>query len=139
LWEGEVRLTDRVEPIDRDEGSKKAIDATEVTMTSKPKLSEELEANARSLAKRASEKEKERRERRGLTKQMNQKSNARAMKRASNPKEPKGAAKYRRYQDRKLGKMGAASKVRHIDPATGKSVMHKRQPKALNDRESTQK
>ena len=108
-------------------------------MPTKSKLNEELEASSRSLAKRASEIEEQWLGRRGLTKRMNQKSNARAMKRASNPKEPKGAAKYRRYQDRKLGKMGAASKVRHIDPATGKSVMHKRQPKALNDRESTQK
>ena len=94
-------------------------------MTTKSKLNEELEASARSLAKRASEIEEQWRGPRGLTKRMNQKSNARAMKRrrrASNPKEPKGAAKFRRYRDRKLGKIGAASKVRHIDPATAEVV-----------------
>ena len=90
-------------------------------MTSK--LNEELEANARSLTKLASEKEERWRAARGLTKRLNRKSNATAMKRrqrVSNPKEPKGAAKYRRYRDRKRGRMGAASKVRHIDPVTGK-------------------
>jgi hypothetical protein len=90
-------------------------------MTSK--LNEEFEANASSLAKRASEKEERWLGARGLTERLNRKSNAAPMMRrqtVSNPKEPKGTAKYRRYRDRKLGRMGAASKVRHIDPVTGK-------------------
>jgi hypothetical protein len=82
----------------------------------------ERKVDPRPLAKRANEKEEKWRKVRGLTKEMNRWSNAKAMKRrrqASNPKEPKAAAKFRRYRDRKLGKMGAASKVRHIDPLTG--------------------
>jgi phytoene dehydrogenase-like protein len=92
-------------------------------MTSK--LNEEREANARSLSKLASEREERWRAACGLTKRLNRKSNAEAMKRRqreSNPKEPKGATKYRRYRSKKLGRMGAASKVRHIDPVTGTST-----------------
>ena len=93
-------------------------------MTSKPKLSEELEASTRSLAKRAREKEDQWRKARGLTKRMNRKGNAKAMKRrAASPKEPRGVAKYRLYRDRKLGKLGAASKVRRIDPVTGEDTI----------------
>lgn len=35
------------------------------------------------------------------------------------PRETRRAKAFRRYRDRKLGKMGAASKVRYIDPLTG--------------------
>jgi hypothetical protein len=86
------------------------------------KLNEELEANGRSLTKLARETEERWCGARALTKGLNRKSNAKPMKRRqalSNPKEPKGAAKYRRYQDGKLGRMGAASEVRHIDPVSG--------------------
>ena len=89
-------------------------------MTNETKI--EHEADAGSLAKRADEMEDRWRKLRGLTKQVNHKSNAKPMKRRrrkSNPKEPKGAAKFRQYRDKKLGKLGAASRVRRIDPTTG--------------------
>jgi hypothetical protein len=87
------------------------------------KLNEQPDPNGRSLAKLAGETEARWRSARGLTKQLNRDGNAEAMRRrqrVSNPKEPKGAGKHRRCQDKKLGRMGAASKVRHIDPVTGK-------------------
>lgn len=84
----------------------------------------ELKIDARPLAIRAHEREEQWRNVRGLTKAMNWKSNADSMekrRRSSNPKEPKSAAKDRQYRDAKLGKLGAASKVRHIDPVTDKA------------------
>ena len=42
--------------------------------------------------------------------------------RARPPRETRRAKAFQRYRDRKLGKMGAASKVRNIDPATGKEA-----------------
>src|ERR1700722_10547389 len=85
-------------------------------------LNKQLRAGARSLAKRAGEKEERWRAARRLTKRLNRKVNAKAMKlrqRKSTPKEPKGASQHRRFRDGKLGKMGAASNVRRIDPLTG--------------------
>jgi len=83
-------------------------------------LNEQSKASAGSLAKRAGEKEERWRAARRLTKRLNRKSNAKAIKlrqRKTTPKEPKGASQYRRFRDGKLGKMGAASKVRRIDSA----------------------
>jgi hypothetical protein len=68
---------------------------------------------------RAREAEQEWREERGLTPDLNRAGNARARKRrrwVECPKEPKGAARYRRYRKKQLGKLGPASKVRRIDP-----------------------
>jgi hypothetical protein len=57
----------------------------------------------------------------GLSKELHRMSNAEARARRRSvecPKELKANVRYRRYRDKRLGKRGAASKVRHIDPTT---------------------
>jgi hypothetical protein len=83
------------------------------------KIEDELRANAKVLRTRARESEERWREARGLTALLDRKGNAKARKRrrrAECPKEPKANERHRRYRDKQLGKMGAASTVRSIDP-----------------------
>ena len=83
------------------------------------KIEDELRENAKLLRTRAREIEERWRAARGLTIQLNRKSNAKARKRrrrAECPKEPKANERHRRYRDKQLGKMGAASTVRSVDP-----------------------
>ncbi len=73
----------------------------------------------KSLPERARETEKEWRDELGLSKGLHRKGNAtaRAHRRSTEcPKEPKATVRHRRYRKRQLGKLGAASKVRCIDP-----------------------
>jgi hypothetical protein len=60
---------------------------------------------------------------RGLTPGLHRIGNAKAAnrrrKRALSPKEPKANARHRRWKVKLLGKFGAASEVRRIDPVTG--------------------
>ena len=83
------------------------------------KIGDESRENAKPLRTRARESEERWREARGLTALLNRKGNAKAGKRrrgAECPKVPKANVRHRLYRDRQLGKMGAASKVRSIDP-----------------------
>ncbi len=73
----------------------------------------------RSLGERAREVEKQWRAELGLSKGLHRRGNAMARerrRRAECPKEPKAAVRYRRYRKKQLGKFGAASEVRRIDP-----------------------
>ena len=82
-------------------------------------IGDELKANAKRLNARATEIEKRWREARGIGKGLHRKGNAMATKRrrrAECPTEPKAAVRHRRYRDKQLGKIGAASTVRSIDP-----------------------
>jgi hypothetical protein len=86
------------------------------------KIDDELKENAKPLRERAREVERKWRDARGLTAGMNRVGNAKAgkrRKRAECPKEPKASTRHRRWREKKLGKLGPASKVRRIDPATG--------------------
>lgn len=77
------------------------------------------------LPERAREVDDKWRKARRLTTNLNHIGNARARKRrqrAEAPKETKANVKFRHWRDKKLGKMGAASKVRRIDPATGEAT-----------------
>lgn len=78
------------------------------------------EQGAKSLAKRAREVEEKWRTKRGLSKGLHCTGNAMARerrRRAECPAEPKAAVRFRRYLKKQLGKLGAASTVRYIDPA----------------------
>ena len=73
------------------------------------------------LAERARESEEKWRAERGLSKGLHRRGNAMARelrRRSECPQEPKGAVRYRRYRKKQLGKLGAASKVRLIDPGS---------------------
>jgi hypothetical protein len=73
------------------------------------------------LRSRAKEAEKSWLLARGLTPDLNRKSNGKARARrmsAECPKEPKASVRYRRYRKKQLGKLGPASKVRRFDPNT---------------------
>lgn len=86
------------------------------------KTGDELKGNAKRLRARAREIEERWRETRGIGKGLHRKGNATSGKRrrrAECPTEPKAAVRHRRYRDGKLGKMGAASTVRRVDPVTG--------------------
>jgi hypothetical protein len=86
------------------------------------KIADELSKNAEILRARALEAEKQWRAARGLDEGLHRKGNAKGRKRrrrAVCPKEPKANVRFRRYRDKRLGKMGAASTVRRIDPETG--------------------
>jgi hypothetical protein len=84
------------------------------------KNGDDLRENAKRLSARAREIEKRWREARGLTPRLNRKSNAKAGKRRRTecPQEPKANVRHRVYRDKQLGKMGAASKMRRVAPAT---------------------
>jgi hypothetical protein len=74
---------------------------------------------AKSLPERAREAEEQWRADRGLSQGLHRKGNAIAQERrrsAECPKEPRANVRYRRYCKKRLGKLGAASKVRVIDP-----------------------
>jgi hypothetical protein len=71
------------------------------------------------LPERAREVEEKWRADRGLSKGLQGKGNAIAQERRRNaecPKEPRANVRYRRYCKKRLGKLGAASKVRVVDP-----------------------
>jgi hypothetical protein len=79
----------------------------------------------KSLPERAREAEEQWRADRGLSKGLHRKGNAIARERRRNaefPKEPRANVRYRCYCKKRLGKLGAASKVRRIDPASGELV-----------------
>jgi hypothetical protein len=62
------------------------------------------------------------RDQRGLTPGLHHVGNAKAAnrrKRVLSPKEPKANLRYRRWKAKLLGRFGAASKVRRINPVTG--------------------
>lgn len=72
---------------------------------------------------RVQRKEQEFLDARGLDRRLRNKANHKATrkrKRVECPKEPRSAARWRKYKTRKMGTFGAASAVRRIDPATGK-------------------
>jgi hypothetical protein len=76
--------------------------------------------SSKSLAECAREAEHEWRVKLGLSKGLHRRGNAFARerrRRAECPNEPKAAVRYRRYRKKQLGKFGAASEVRRIDPA----------------------
>lgn len=84
------------------------------------KIEDEIRKNAKSLPERAREAEEQWRAERGLSKGLHRRGNAMARerrRRAECPKEPKAAVRHRRYRKKQLGKFGAASEVRRIDPA----------------------
>jgi hypothetical protein len=71
---------------------------------------------------RAHEDEQKWRDERGLTPDLQHFDNAKAAKRrkrALSPREPKANPRYRRWKAKLLGRFGAASKVRRINPVTG--------------------
>ena len=71
------------------------------------------------LRERAREVEKQWRAELGLSKELHRRGNAmarEARRRVECPKEPKAAVRHRRYRKKQLGKFGAASEVRRIDP-----------------------
>jgi hypothetical protein len=73
----------------------------------------------KSLPERAREAEEKWRVEQRLSKGLHRKGNAIAQERrrsAECPKEPRANVRYRRYCKKRLGKLGAASKVRRIDP-----------------------
>jgi hypothetical protein len=75
--------------------------------------------SSKSLPERAREAEEQWRADRGLSQGLHRKGNAIAQERrrsAECPKEPRANVRYRRYCKKRLGKLGAASKVRVIDP-----------------------
>ena len=75
--------------------------------------------SSKSLPERAREVEEQWRADRGLSQGLHRKGNAIAQERrrsAECPKEPRANVRYRRYCKKRLGKLGAASKVRVIDP-----------------------
>jgi len=90
-----------------------------------PKGKQEMKNTAerkitKSLSERAREVEEQWRAELRLSKGLHQRGNAMARerrRRAECPKEPKAAVRYRRYRKKQLGKFGAASEVRRIDPA----------------------
>ena len=84
------------------------------------KIEDEMRKNAQSLRVRARKAEEQWRAELGLSKELHRRSNAmarEARRRVECPKEPKAAVRYRRYRKKQLGKFGAASEVRRIDPA----------------------
>ena len=88
-------------------------------------IDDELMGHGKVLRGRAREAEELWRAARGLSKGLHRKANAEARERRRRtecPKEPKANVAHRRYRDRQLGKMGAASCVRRIDPRTGEVV-----------------
>jgi hypothetical protein len=71
------------------------------------------------LHSRAEEAEKDWLSARGLTMDLNRKSNAKPRARrmsTESPKEAKANICYRRYRQKQLGKLGPASKVRRLNP-----------------------
>ncbi len=89
------------------------------------KIHDELKENAKPLRERAREVEQKWRDARGLTAGMKRVGNAKAgkrRKRAECPKEPKASTRHRRWREKKLGKMGAASKVRRVEAASRSSA-----------------
>jgi hypothetical protein len=85
-------------------------------------MDDELKDHTESSRKRAMKAEAAWRASRGLSKSLQHKGNvtaARRRKRAECPKESKASAKRRRWREKLLGKMGAASKVRRIDVEDG--------------------
>lgn len=85
------------------------------------KIEDEMRKNAKSLRVRAREAEEQWRAERGLSKGLRRRGNAmvrEARRRVECPKEPKAAVRYRRYRKKQLGKFGAASEVRRIDPVS---------------------
>jgi hypothetical protein len=73
----------------------------------------------KSLPERAREAEEKWRADRGLSKGLHRRGNAKARelrRRAECPDEPKANVRHRRYREKRLGKLCAASKVRRIDP-----------------------
>ena len=75
--------------------------------------------SSKSLPERAREAEEQWRADRGLSQGLHRKGNAIAQERrrsAECPKEPRANVRYRRYCKKRLGKLGAASKVRVVDP-----------------------
>jgi hypothetical protein len=90
----------------------------------KPRSSVEKKST-KSLPERVREAEEHWRADRGLSKGLHRKGNAIARERRRNaecPKEPRANVRYRRYCKKRLGKLGAASKVRRIDPVSGAVV-----------------
>ena len=89
-----------------------------------PNCEQELKNSAKknsskSLPERAREAEEKWRVEQRLSKGLHRKGNAIAQERrrsAECPKEPRANVRYRRYCKKRLGKLGAASKVRVIDP-----------------------
>jgi hypothetical protein len=89
-----------------------------------PNCEQELKNSAKknsskSLPERAREAEEKSRVEQRLSKGLHRKGNAIAQERrwsAECPKEPRANVRYRRYCKKRLGKLGAASKVRVIDP-----------------------
>ena len=87
-----------------------------------PESKQELTNSAKTkkpLGERAREAEEQWRAELGLSKGLHRRGNAMARegrRRAECPKEPKAAIRYRRYRKKQLGKFGAASEVRRIDP-----------------------
>ena len=79
--------------------------------------------HAKLMRAKATEDEDQWREKRGLTtglhwQRRTEKAGGRR-KRAECPSEPKATKQYRRWRNKKLGTMGAALRVRRIDPRTG--------------------
>jgi hypothetical protein len=75
-------------------------------------IEDELNANARKMRIEAKECEKRWRAERNLP----------AIKRRKCP-EPKANVRFRRWCERRMGKFGAASKVRRIKPVTGEVLL----------------
>ena len=89
------------------------------------KIEDGLRKNAKSLPERAREAEEQWRAERSLSKGLHLRGNAMARERRRQvecPKEPKAAVRHRRYRKKQLGRLGAASKVRTIDPITGEVI-----------------
>jgi len=88
--------------------------------TRKPDETKTAERRTRkSLAERAREAEDQWRADLRLSKGLHRWGNAMAGQRrrqAECPVESKGAVRYRRYRNKQLGKLGAASKARRVDP-----------------------
>ena len=75
--------------------------------------------SSNSLPERAREAEKQWRAELRLSKGLHRRGNGTAgecRRRAECPKESKAAVRFRRYRKKQLGKFGAASEVRRIDP-----------------------
>jgi len=84
------------------------------------KLKDGLDVHAEMIVERMREGQERLLAERGLRMSNRQTKELKRDVEAWKPRETRKAAAFRRYSNRKLGKMGAASKVRHIDPTTGR-------------------
>jgi hypothetical protein len=81
------------------------------------KIDDELKYNAAVMSDKANTEEKRWRAAKGLSEDLTRMANAKraaTRKRAECPAEPRANARYRKFRDKSLGKLGSASKARKL-------------------------